>query len=308
MAITGPAGSGKSRTSLDIAEALCDGNEIVVVGTQNEDSTAYADTHPFDVLHWDPPFDPRELAATIRDLSKDRCRGGVVVVDSASPFYSGQGGTLDIANAPQGGWRVADSADGELIRSILDAPCHIVLCVRVKTGYEISEASGRDGINRPHVDKLGLAPIQRADFEYELGVVVSMDMDHRITVSKARGVAELDGRTFAPHHQGQLAETYAEWLKAGEQLATQSDIDALSAAMAAVDDQVRRARIKQGFVYKFGEPVHLVESQIQAAKAWVSDQIGGAEATPELLRDVYAEATAHFAPSNDQPELKETAA
>lgn len=272
MVITGPAGSGKTRTSLDIAEELAQGNEIVGIDAENGSMSAFADTHPYFEVLWEPPFDPRDLAETITDLSNGRAKDGVIIVDSGSRFWDGLGGTLDIANAPAGGWRVADPAQYRLIQAILRAPCHVIVCLRAKHIYEVSETSGKDGFNRKTVDKLGLGPIQSGDFEYEMYVVATMDMDHRIDITKSRCPA-LDGKSFPAHHQGQLAETYGEWLAAGEQLASQADVDGLIATMDRVPEELERARIKQQFVYRFGMPADLTEGQVLGAVAWLKDNV-----------------------------------
>ena len=177
--------------------------------------------------------------------------------------------------------RVADPAQYGLIRAILTAPCHVIVCLRAKHTYELAEASGRDGTNRQSVAKFGLGPIQSDDFEYEMYVVATMDMEHRIDVTKSR-CPSVEGKTFPPDHQGELAELYAEWLASGEMRAAQSAIDSLVADMESIEDLPQRAQIKQGFVRKFGAPADLVESQIPGAQAWVKDNLQALETSPTV--------------------------
>jgi hypothetical protein len=263
---------------LSIAEELAEGGEIAVIDTEVESAETYADRFRFKHLVWDPPFDPRDLSATVRELGRGDY--GVVVIDSASHFWRGAGGTLDIADGRFGGWKTATPAQDDLVNAILGAKCHMILCIRAKMAYEVEQ--GDDG--KQKVTKLGLAPIQRDDLEYELQVVGTVTMEHRIDIGKTR-CPDLAGASFHPNHEKDLARIYGAWLKGGEPIARQIDVDQLVADMNGILDEEIRKATKLAFVQKFGRPDQLRESQLDDARAWVREQIsagqrGGDGASP----------------------------
>lgn len=265
LALSGPSGSGKTWTALSIAEVLAPGGRYVIIDTEPSDdnNTAaelYADRFAFDLIDWtQPPFDPRDLTLTIKQLGDQGI--DVLIVDSASAFWRGEGGTLDIADGRFGGWRVGTPAQNQLIDAILRAPMHVIFCTRAKQAYAVEEKP--DG--RQKVTKLGLEPIQRADIEYEFQVVGMIDNDHRIDIGKTR-CADLAGLSFVANKQGELAAIYRDWLAKGLALITQTDADLLTSAFGAIDDADERKTAKAAFVAAFGRPAEIETDRL--ADAW----------------------------------------
>lgn len=97
VAFDGPSGSGKTWTSLEWATVLADGGRILVIDTEHGSASLYSDVFTFEVITWAPPYDPGELADTIREAGA--AGFDVIVVDSLSHFWEGEGGTLDIVDA-----------------------------------------------------------------------------------------------------------------------------------------------------------------------------------------------------------------
>lgn len=266
LALSGPSGSGKTWTALGVAEVLAPGGRTVLIDTEFESAELYADNFRFEHLPWEPPYDPRDLAATLQDLG----RGGydVIIVDSASHFWRGAGGTLDIADGRFGGWKTATPAQDDLVEAILRSPAHVICCTRAKQSYEVEQ----DPDGKQKVKKLGLAPIQRDDLEYEFSVVGMLDSEHRLDIGKTR-CPDLAGKSFAANHQLEVGAIYGEWLKGGEPLARQADVDALVTAMDGIADADVRKRIKQAFRNELGLPSSLRESQIPAGWALLAAQL-----------------------------------
>lgn len=211
LMLSGPAGAGKTYSALEIASVL--GKQILVIDTERESSLTYADEFEFTHLPWHEPYDPRELA---RELVEAAEQYDVIVIDSLSHFWGGQGGTLDIADGKFGGWKTARPAQQDIVSSLLAAPAHIVVCVRSAIEH-VQETDPKTG--KQVVKKLGLSPKQDKDLEYELNLAAEIDIDHRISVSKSRTTAVPVGRSFPPGHAGDLAKVYAAWLASGEPFA-----------------------------------------------------------------------------------------
>lgn len=230
--LSGPAGAGKTYSALEIASVL--GDLILFIDTEKESSLTYADSFTFTHLPWAEPFDPRELATVLQEAAREY---DVVVVDSLSAFWGGAGGTLDIADGKFGGWKTARPAQNDLVESLTAAPTHVLVCVRSAIEH-VQELDPRTG--KQVVKKLGLAPKQDKDLEYEFNLAVEIDIDHRIAVSKSRTTAVPVGRMFAPGHARDLGIAYRDWLAGGEPFADLEDRAALDQAIKALGDQARR--------------------------------------------------------------------
>ena len=77
-------------------------------------------------------------------------------------------------------WDEAGKMQNTLINSLLSLPCHVIVTLRTKTAYTM-EVNDR-GKNVPV--KIGLAPIQRENTEYEFDIVLNLDRQHYATASK----------------------------------------------------------------------------------------------------------------------------
>lgn len=272
MMLAGPAGAGKTRSALMIAEVLAEGGRVLVIDTERESALTYADDFAFEHLPWTPPFDPIELGSTIRRAGDIYA---VTIVDSASHFWRGDGGVLDIADGKFGGWKTARPAHQDFVDGVLASPGHVIVCTRSRMKHEQVLVDGRHKVN-----KLGLEPVQDGDLEYEMNVAVSLDIDHIATVTKSRTVALPVGRDFKPGHVSDLATIYRDWLAGGEPPAPRSVVEWFVARMNAFGD-VERGAVKQEFLASLGRPDHLREAQIDDAEALVSSwEARAAEAAP----------------------------
>lgn len=232
LMLSGPAGAGKTFSALEIASTL--GEALLLIDTERESSLTYADEFQFTHLPWREPFDPRELATELPQAASEH---DVIIVDSLSHFWGGSGGTLDIADGKFGGWKTARPAQNDLVQAILGTPAHIIVCVRSAIEH-VQELDSRTG--KQVVKKLGLAPKQDKDLEYELNLAAEIDIDHRISVSKSRTTAVPVGRTFAPGHARDLGKVYAAWLESGEPLADLDARAALDKARSALSQEQKR--------------------------------------------------------------------
>lgn len=268
--LSGTAGSGKTWTALIIARVLVgpDGR-IIVIDTETESALTYADEHKFEHLPWGPPFDPRDLAATITELGGDTSTA--IIVDSASHFWTGEGGTLDIADGKFGGWKVGTPAQDEMISAMLRSKSHVIVCAREKQAYAVTETV-KDGRTKQTVEKLGLAPIQRDGVDYEFNVAATIDTDHTISIHKTR-CRVLADRTYRPNHADELAEVYGNWLAGGHPIITaeqaQSIKDRVKALPGDTDGSDIRRRCAGTFKVSFGAPDQLLADDLAEAEAMI---------------------------------------
>jgi hypothetical protein len=212
MAITGPSGSGKTYTALSVGTPL---GRIAVIDTERGSASKYADLFEFDVLEL-TEYNPRNYIEAIRAA----CASGydVLVIDSLSHAWSGQGGVLELVDRAAkrsqsqnsfAAWRDVTPLHNQLVDTILGSPIHIIATMRSKTEYVLE----RDERGRTTPRKVGLAPVQRDGMEYEFDVVAEMDMDNNMIISKSRIVALTGGIVNRP--DGQFGELLKAWLSDG---------------------------------------------------------------------------------------------
>jgi len=214
MAIDGPAGSGKTFTALTFAAALANGGGIAVIDTERGSASKYSDFFTFDVLELDT-FHPQLYIDGIR--TAEEAGYDVIVIDSLSHAWEGEGGVLDLheqATKRQrtensfAAWKDVTPIHRRLVDAILGSRCHVVVTMRSKIEYVQIEENGRK-----IVKKVGMAPVQRQGVEYEFDIVADMDIDHNMVISKSRCFAVADAVVSKPN--AQWFARVKEWLQAG---------------------------------------------------------------------------------------------
>lgn len=293
--LAGPSGAGKTFSALVIAETLLTpgtGKGTLLIDTEKESALTYADKFAFTHLPWKAPFDPRDLTMTLLDPNLEDSYE-VVIVDSFTHFWTGQGGTLDTADGRYTGWKDARPMQADVVDAILECPAHVIVCVREKMDHEQTQ----DNNGKWEVKKLGLAPVQDPTFEYEVNVSLSIDMTHTLHVSKSRTNDVPVGSQIKPGHAADFAVTYRNWLRAGEPVVSSDDVERLIATMNTIDDKALRTKAKGDFVSVFGRPEFILQSRYPDACTWVADVVMAAQGGT-----VQGAATGDRAPDDTPPD------
>lgn len=217
MTLDGPAGSGKTFTALRFAHALTDvyGGRIALIDTERGSASKYVGESPdgipwaFDVLNL-TAFSPEKYTEAINAAG----RGGytVLVIDSLSHAWEGQGGALEMkqrVGESWSAWRNITPIHNRMVDAILQSPCHVITTMRSRMEY-VQETDDRGKIT---IRKVGLSPIQRPGMEYEFDVVCDIDWAHILTVSKSRCSAVADIKTEKPG--AEFMRPLIEWLSSG---------------------------------------------------------------------------------------------
>lgn len=199
VALIGAAGSGKTYTALTLAKYL--GQRIAVIDTERGSASKYSgDVVDFDVCEPEA-FSPRAYVQALRGAADEGY--DVVVIDSLSHAWEGDGGILDQVDKRGGkfdAWRDMAPQTRELIDAILQYPGHVIATMRTKTEYVV-EKNERTGKMEPR--KVGLAPKFKEGLEYEFDVVGVLDEDNVLRVTKSRAgslngaVIKCPGKPFA---------------------------------------------------------------------------------------------------------------
>jgi AAA domain-containing protein len=219
IALAGASGSGKTYSALRLAKGMAPTGKIAFIDTEARRGLHYAEE--FDFLHSDmrPPFRP---AAFIEGIHAAEAAGAeVVIIDSFSHEYDGEGGIMDWADDLEragtkspGNWKVPKGAHKKLMNALLQCRASIIFCLRADEKIRIARENGKTV-----VEPLGWMPICEKRFMFE------MTASFTLTPNKP-GVPQFD----LPHklqrqHRGMFTDTkpigedsgaaLAEWARGG---------------------------------------------------------------------------------------------
>lgn len=314
VAIDGPTGAGKTWTALQWATIIADGAPIGVIDTENRSAAYYAPEpdwagerlnpwdppYQFGHLPVSPPYDPRKLTevlkspATLEELTGD----GVLVIDSLTPYWTGEGGTLDIVddatkrsrsrNSYTDGWGEGTPAQRAMIDAIVHAPFHVIVTMRSKMAYVMEERT-KDGRTTSVPRKVGLQPEQRAGVEYEFTLVVDMDLDHELVVSKSR-CDRLADVVMPKGRSHESAIVFRDWLGTGILRVTPQVASAMVHRFTTIGDEAARRAVWDQFRATFGHPKELAQDRVEEATAWLAEHVQPDPEPQPSLSDALAEA------------------
>ena len=216
IALIGASGSGKTLSALYLAYGFTgDWSKIALIDTEHERGRFYANredlgTGEFLYASLTAPYSAEKYAQYVTEAAKVVGEDGVVIVDSLSHAWNGEGGVLDrkaeIAQRSNKNdytaWDDAGQIQNRLIDTILSVPSHTILTMRTKMAYAMEQ--NERGKMQPV--KVGLEPVQRQGTEYEFDICLQIDRTHTASVSK--DTTFLDGFTgvITPELGAQLRE------------------------------------------------------------------------------------------------------
>lgn len=141
IAIAGPSGSGKTKTALELAVGLAGPNGTIgVLDTEGRRALHYARQYKFEHCDFSPPYSPWRCTAAIEEAHQ---RFDVVIFDSASDEYEGEGGMIEMADA-EGAWIKTKAAHTHsLIRYIRREPRFTIFCLRAQEKVKVEKVNGK---------------------------------------------------------------------------------------------------------------------------------------------------------------------
>lgn len=192
IGISGGSGSGKTYSSFLVARGLAGGKPFAVIDTENGRALHYTDFFPdMRHTHLRPPFSPARYAEAIRDA--DAAGFPVIVVDSASHEYEGDGGVLRMQEeefAKLGGydgvkmlsWAKPKQEHKAYVRQLLQTKAHVILNMRAEDKIEMVDDPEKPGKKKvvakaSLIGAEGWIPImeKRLPFELTLSLLLTPD-------------------------------------------------------------------------------------------------------------------------------------
>lgn len=208
LLIEGPSGAGKTYSALELAKGL--GGRVAVVDTEKGSASLYSDIFEFDALELTAPFHPERYIEAIKLAEYNGFN--VLIIDSISHEWSGEGGCLDLQEKLGGqyrDWAKVTPRHNKFIQAILSSKCHIIATVRTKSDYVVE--LNEKGKNAPR--KVGLKAEQRDGLEFEFTTVLRLNQNHLFECSKDR-TRIFDGKNdvLSSEH----GKILMNWLNSGE--------------------------------------------------------------------------------------------
>lgn len=246
LALAGPSGSGKTLSALYIAYGITgDWHKIALIDTEHGRAKFYADrsdlgTGGFLYQEMAAPYSPEKYMQMVQEGAEAVGPDGVVIVDSFSHAWDNDGGVLDIKSqiAKQKGkndytaWDEAGKVQNHLVNSILSARCHTIITLRTKMAYTLEE----NDRGKMTPVKLGLAPVQRENVEYEFDIVLNIARNHVAIAAKDTTFLDAWSDVITPD----LGASLRDWLDNGTepQICEHCGKKILSAEGRSVEDIV----------------------------------------------------------------------
>jgi hypothetical protein len=194
VGLSGGTGSGKTYTAMRLAHGIAGDRPFAVIDTEASRAKHYADTFRFDHGDLMPPFTPDRYADAI--AAADAAKYPVIVVDSTSHEWAGDGGILDAQEAEldrmagtdwkkreackMAAWIKPKMAHKHMVQRLLQIRAHLILCFRAEPKVEMVREGSKMVITEKKslVGLNGWIPITEKNLPFELTASFLLMADH----------------------------------------------------------------------------------------------------------------------------------
>ena len=257
VSIAGPAGSGKTMSSLLMAYGLTRAefpniseaevwDKICLIDTESGSGSLYVGKQvgpttigAYNTIDLTPPFEPGVFVDAIHMAEEHGMN--VIIIDSLSHAWAGSGGALDMQGkiAERSGnswtaWRSVTPQHNKLVDAMLQSPAHVIANMRAKMEYQQTT----NDAGKKQIKAMGMGVVMREGIEYEFTVSFMLDYDHIANATKDRTTI-FDGKYFTI--DANTGKQMYQWLSSGAVPAPKAEIPAPAPAPSAPDDQLKKA-------------------------------------------------------------------
>lgn len=216
IGIAGISGSGKTYTALKMARGMVNSaSEIGFLDTENKRGSLYADILDGEFMIGDlyPPFSPKRYSEAIKEFQDSGVK--VLVIDSVSHEWEGEGGCDDIAQAPlmagkkMANWVGAKREHKSFMNTLLQCDMTIICCIRAREKTDFKDPM------KPV--SLGLQPICEKNFMFEM--TASLLIENEGKTQRFLKMPSFLARSFGEGKNYLTEETgmaIMEWINRGE--------------------------------------------------------------------------------------------
>ena len=290
LAITGPAGSGKTYGALLVAFGI--GGKIALLDTENGSGDLYSALGNYDVCSICAPFSVQKYIDAIKDAENSGY--DVLILDSISAEWAGTGGLLNLhtqitssnRSNSYAAWGQITPKHNAFIDAIISSNLHIIATIRSKTEY----AQVQNERGKTEIKKMGLGLVQRDGIDYEFTTVFDLSMEHTVTVSKDR-TSLFDGQVFTLTED--TGRALREWLDTG------IDVPIVNNTPASLSD---KRRLYDAYVKLFSDDPQNAPARAQEAMTAITNGKGSKLWTVDDIRRLDADIQAR---QNESEELQQ---
>ena len=258
VSISGPAGAGKTMSSLLMAYGLTRAefpnlseeqiwDKICLIDTESGSGSLYVGKQvgtttigAYNTIDLTPPFEPSVFVDAIHMAEEHGMN--VIIIDSLSHAWAGSGGALDMQGkiAERSGnswtaWRSVTPQHNKLVDAMLQSPAHIIANMRAKMEYQ--QTTNSEG--KKQIKAMGMGVVMREGIEYEFTCSFMLDYDHVANATKDRTTL-FDGKYFVI--DANTGKQMYAWLSSGAvPEPKKAEVPAPAPAPAEPDEQLKKA-------------------------------------------------------------------
>jgi hypothetical protein len=233
IGLAGGTGSGKTFSAMRLAAGIAGDKPFAVIDTEARRALHYADMFRFDHADLPAPFSPQSYAEAI--LAADKGGYPVIVVDSMSHEWAGEGGVLEMYDAElnrmagndwekrervkMAAWIRPKMDHKKMVQRLLQIRAHLILCFRAEEKIEMVRDDKGKMVIRPKTSLVGIngwIPITEKALPFELTASFLLTADapgmpkpiklqeqHKIMFPLDRPINEESGKRVAAWAQGE---------------------------------------------------------------------------------------------------------
>ncbi|MCP5006667.1 MAG: AAA family ATPase [Planctomycetes bacterium] len=199
VGLSSPTGGGKSYSALRLATGMCEEmgidpkQNVLYLGTEQDRDLYYADKFSYKYVPLTAPYSPEMFQAAVEYGNNKGYK--VIIIDSASHEWNGEGGILEIQSKMPGNsyvnWGKVKPRHKKFVDAMIKSDAHIICCMRSKMKHELSQEAGK----KAEVKKVGMGVQGDSDLEYEMTVALSLEQDtHIFDASSKDNTGIFEGR------------------------------------------------------------------------------------------------------------------
>jgi hypothetical protein len=265
IGFAGGTGSGKTLSALKLAKGIADGKPFAMIDTESGRGLMYADDFDFHYGDLKPPFHPDAYADAIS--AADKAGYPVIIVDSMSHEWAGEGGILDWQedelqrmagddykkreSCKMAAWIKPKTAHKQMVQRLLQVRAHLILCFRAEPKIEmVRGADGKMEIREKQslTGLHGWIPICEKNLPYELtasfllmadrpGVPqpIKLQQQHRALFPLDEPITEASGTRLAAWAKGGAAAApeAIDWTRRINEASTKAALQAVGKQLKA---------------------------------------------------------------------------
>jgi hypothetical protein len=270
--LVGGSGSGKTFSGMRLASGIAGDKPFAFIDTENRRGLHYADQFKFDHADLRAPFRPSAYADAIQ--AADEAGYPVIVIDSGSHVWAGDGGVLDMHEdyldrkagddwkrreaLKMAAWIEPKMEHKKMVSRLLQVKAHIIMCLRAEPKVEMVREGGKTVIREKQslTGRDGWLPVADKNLPFEatcsfllmpdhpgVPLTIKLQEQHKAIFPQGQLIDEGAGKRLAEWAKGDGGKTSAH---AEPSFSLTPPSDEVNANQRLLDDITGLMRLKCG--------------------------------------------------------------